>query len=172
MHKAIISTQTFVHCPSCGEQAGRIDHLFDDKQEFRTTWSCDSCGNGYDLLVNGRDHVEIAINNERGANIPCLHVLALRPKPRPVFVVISARDYERKSKPYEGAEYFYNEHTCPTNWTDQIQMLISDGDDDPHGLFEYVESVDLPTDVEDMNEFIHRSFPHLFGISLAKIDKP
>jgi predicted RNA-binding Zn-ribbon protein involved in translation (DUF1610 family) len=163
VHKAVTSTKTFVHCPNCGAQASSIDHLF-AKREFKTTWGCDSCGSYFDLLVDGPDRVEVGINNERGVSVPCLHVLALRPRAHPVFAVISARDYGRKEKPFDGAEYFYNEHTCPTNWTSDIEMLIDDGDGDPHGVFEYVESVDLPPDMspEDMDEFIHKSFPHLF----------
>jgi len=167
MHKAVTSTKTFVHCPNCGEQAGSIDHLFEYGREFKATWGCDSCGSSYDLLVDGRERVEVGINNARGAAVPCLHVLALRPKPYPVFAVISAKDYGRegqdKAEPFASAEYFYNEHTCPTNWTGDIEMLIAKGDGDPHGLFEYVESIDLPPDV-DVEEFIHRSFPHLFEV--------
>jgi hypothetical protein len=36
--------------------------------------------------------------------------------------------------------YFYNEHTCPTNFSG-FTMISCDGDHDPHGIFEFVESV-------------------------------
>ena len=165
LHKAVTSTKTFVHCPNCGAVAGQVDHLFAVGREVKTRWGCETCGVDYDLVVDGPDRIEVAISHERGVSVPCLHVLVLRPRLHPVFVVISARDYNRKDTPFEGAKYFYNEHTCPTNWTADIEMLVADGDGDPHGLFEYVESVDLPPGLEDqgMDDFIVKSFPHLFG---------
>lgn len=168
MHKAITSTETmtYVHCPSCGARAGRIDHLFGDGRRVDTRWSCGECGNGYKLTVDGPGSVQVEIDNSQGVNVPCLHVLVLEPRSTPVYAIIKAIDYGRgcgDKEPFDGAEYFYDEHTCPTNWTGDIEMLVADGDGDPHGLFRYVESIDLPPGVDDVDAFIETSLPHLFG---------
>jgi len=37
------------------------------------------------------------------------------------------------------SEYFYNEHTCPTNFLRHVIRIIdAEGDDDPHGIFQFV----------------------------------
>lgn len=38
--------------------------------------------------------------------------------------------------------YFYNQHTCPTNWIGEIVEIIFKGDRDPHGVFEFVSVED------------------------------
>ena len=38
-------------------------------------------------------------------------------------------------------EYFYNEHTCPTNYmTEVVKVISEDGNEDPHGIFAYVKT--------------------------------
>lgn len=39
-------------------------------------------------------------------------------------------------------DYFYTEHTCPTNFIGgDVVMMCMDGDDDPHGCFDHVRSI-------------------------------
>ena len=48
----------------------------------------------------------------------------------------------------ELAEFYYEEHSCPTNWL-KPEMVYHDGDSDPHGLIEFVSRKDadaLPPD--------------------------
>jgi hypothetical protein len=170
MHKARVSAETkhYVHCPNCGARAGQIDHMA--KGEWRgrdTRWSCDACGVPYGLQVNSLEDVKVETVADKGINVPCLHLLMLAPQPTPVYVVVKSHDYGRggrdNKKPFSGLEYFYNEHTCPTNWTDQIEMIVHNGDGDPHGLFQYVSSVDLPQEEpDDLDEFIQSAFPDIF----------
>ena len=42
--------------------------------------------------------------------------------------------------------YFYNEHTCPTNYMDCVEAIIYEKDADPHGVFEWVATIDKPED--------------------------
>jgi hypothetical protein len=39
------------------------------------------------------------------------------------------------------ARYFYDEHTCPTNFMGEVEKVIdpADGDEDPHGIFAFVK---------------------------------
>jgi len=61
-------------------------------------------------------------------------------------------------------EFYYNEHTCPTNYLRDVVEVIADGEVDPHGCFKFVTSVPkrLPEDkngihvtpsVEQLEEF-------------------
>jgi ribosomal protein S27AE len=170
LQTARTSTATYVHCPNCGERAGRVDHLFAAKTETR--WVCGNCHCPYDVAVNGPDDIRVGINQTEPMAVPCVHVLVLRPRATPVFAVVRAHDYGRKSVPFANAEYFYNEHTCPTNWTPDIEMLVEDGDGDPHGLFEYVTSADIPADAgEDLEQAIAKLFPWLFDRDAAQPPK-
>lgn len=38
----------------------------------------------------------------------------------------------------EHQRYYYNEHTCPTNWFRNVEEIIFQKDKDPHGVFEFV----------------------------------
>ena len=49
------------------------------------------------------------------------------------------------------AQYFYEEHTCPTNWL-RIPMISVAGNHDPHGLFEFVDAVWMMDEYEVLGE--------------------
>ena len=47
--------------------------------------------------------------------------------------------------------YFYEEHTCPTNFC-RVEAIFTPTDNDPHEVFEYVRSVWMPKRyIEDSN---------------------
>ena len=54
--------------------------------------------------------------------------------------------------------YFYNEHTCPTNYMGDVEAVIYEKDADPHGVFEWVATIDKP---EDFEEGLPREFNEL-----------
>lgn len=66
--------------------------------------------------------------------------------------------------------YFYEEHTCPTNFI-RIPLIVENGDMDPHGVFEFVDAVWMTDEylmaVESggEHEYLARVFPQL-GINL------
>lgn len=70
----------------------------------------------------------------------------------------------------EGDEYFYEESTCPTNFI-RIPMIFHDGDSDPHGLFEHVETVwmmdEYPGENPGVEEYLAEVFPQLTRPSTA-----
>lgn len=45
----------------------------------------------------------------------------------------------------DSQRYFYDEHSCPTNYV-QAAMISHDGDHDPHGVFDLVDIVWMTTE--------------------------
>jgi hypothetical protein len=58
--------------------------------------------------------------------------------------------------------FFYEEHTCPTNFI-RIPMICQGGDTDPHGVFEFVDAVWMMDeyDSEEASEYLAEVFPQL-----------
>lgn len=69
----------------------------------------------------------------------------------------------------EKAAYFYEEHTCPTNFI-RIPMIFHNGDQDPHGVFDFVEAVWMtPEYLEAMengweDDYLAAVFPQLTAV--------
>lgn len=62
------------------------------------------------------------------------------------------------------ASYFYNEHTCPTNFI-RCEAIVHDGNIDEHGVFTYVRSLWMTKNYAEDNEgWIAKNFPEL-GVS-------
>ena len=69
------------------------------------------------------------------------------------------------------SSYYYNEGTCPINFAGGFDMIIKDGDPDPHGVFEFVDAVfmtpQFPTDKWDSEydcdllSWLQMAFPQL-----------
>ena len=82
-----------------------------------------------------------------------LNLLALEPHDRLIyFVVAGMRYHERPGDDVDSSRYFYEEHSCPTNWISKTVMISVDGDTDPHGFLTFVRSVPMPTMPGDPNE--------------------
>lgn len=46
------------------------------------------------------------------------------------------------------SSFYYESHSCPTNWIGDAVMISLNGDTDPHGFLRYVREVDRP-DIPD-----------------------
>ncbi len=60
-------------------------------------------------------------------------------------------------------KYFYEQHTCPTNFI-RIPLIAVNGDTDPHGIFEFVESVWMMSVYDGLNDkasYLCEVFPQL-----------
>lgn len=55
-----------------------------------------------------------------------------------------SNDTEEETQSHE--VYFFEEHSCPTNWLRDIVAVIEDGDCDPHGIFDVIRSIHIPDD--------------------------
>jgi ribosomal protein L37AE/L43A len=175
----VTETKTYFNCPNCGERStSSIDHIIEyldkpdwkqaiqDRHQYPTfgPWSCSHCGVGTRGTVYSKDNIALQITEE--TSVKCWDLLVLPPQKHAVYFIVDAKDYGRggkgKSVPFEGKEYYYNEHTCPTNWIGQVERIISEHDEDPHGLFEYVESMDKDESIGDEELNWQEIFPQCF----------
>jgi hypothetical protein len=137
-------TITYAVCPTCGQDAGVVDHLLGS--HTHTTWYCDACGRAYSLQFHPDG--QVGITAMRDAKIETTDVLVLPPQAQPVYFVVRGMRFSHNPDPDGAKQFFYEEHSCPTNWL-HPEMVYCDGDADPHGLLKFVSSTDssmLPPD--------------------------
>jgi len=61
----------------------------------------------------------------------------------------------------ESQRYFYDEHSCPTNYV-PVALISHNGDHDPHGVFDLVDAVWMTTDYDANDDnWIVAAFPQL-----------
>lgn len=129
----IIETHQFAQCAHCDFNLGCIDNLI-NKISFETCWYCDKCGKQTDLkFSNGKletRQFEGLARKEIAVFLKC----------GKVGLIVRGADYGRG---YDNIIYYYNEHTCPTNYiTNVVKILdLENFDTDPHGIFEFVSAV-------------------------------
>lgn len=139
----VTETKVYVDCPSCNRRAGRIDHLFDRLTNNQSVsfgdWYCDNCGCAYSGVLHTENTVELKIS-EGKQRTGTYDLLVIKPRSHPLYIVVKSNlyDWDRTG---EGKAYWYDEHTCPTNWTRDIKALICREDPDPHGVAEFVTFV-------------------------------
>lgn len=132
-------------CPKCGKHEFSYGHL-SESSSFGP-WYCDHCGQGWlgKVTETGVDIVEYKHSVQR---ILCLLKFApeLSDTSNPVHIIIPSRtacdgDLDKS--------YYFDEHTCPWNY---LRFNIRHGaDTDPHGIFEFVESVPAPDGWQDLS---------------------
>lgn len=117
-----------VCCPICNKP-NRIDHL---KKGDHLIWWCD-CGQQYewDYLLDGS--LDVRSTGKKKSKYQSL----LKMRPVKELMLIVDVDYSEDGD----LEYWFNEHTCPTNFTKDIHTIVADGDFDPHGIFEHVKTI-------------------------------
>lgn len=137
-------TKTYAVCPTCGKDAGQVDHLLGKKT--RTWWYCDHCGHRYGLEFFADGTVNITA--DKGRKITTIDVLKLAPQSKPVYFVVEGMRFEGDGNGHDTQEemlehkrFYYEEHSCPTNWLEPVMMYF-DRDADPHGVIEFVTTRD------------------------------
>lgn len=133
--------QLHIPCPSCTEGRWRADQLTIGQS---TTWSCSECSNQARIRRIADDEFETVPTGRK--DTPITVTLRSMTEP-PITVKVNAWKYAHsqdlsKEEFEEGARYFYDEHTCPTNWLRDIKQIEFKGDTDPHGVFEFVSVED------------------------------
>ena len=132
-------------CRACGELA------FDFHEGLHSVetvyyWVCDHCGTQMEIAFadDGRTC------EQRPTGRRCENTLAL----------FEVRGFPAMRFVYQGFawdgdldhEYFYNEHTCPTNIL-RCEEIFIDGEIDPHGAFRLIREVLITgPDAMDRNE--------------------
>lgn len=151
----IAVTKHYAQCPHCDDNTGdTIDHLLQQLEAGKTVkagpWSCGNCGLPYEVVSeNGALTIRKSEAKYASKTIKTWDLLELTTQEgKRVRLLLNQKRWERNGEvicPQEvedHKEYYYNEHTCPTNWTGSIFAVIEEDDEDPHGVFQFVASVD------------------------------
>jgi hypothetical protein len=148
-----IETKHYALCPSCGKGRHFYGHLIDrfhDGFSFGP-WACDECGFFADFRCVGLEESDLRIKpSTTRAPLVRKYVLLQRGELRLVVETEIATDWDEDNE-----AYLFDSHTCPTNYIgDVVAILLGTGEDcdsDPHGVFEYVCSVEKPAEFDDLN---------------------
>ena len=131
----------YIPCPSCTDGFWRADQL---KMGQPTTWSCDQCNNQAHILRVSDEDFQTVPTGKKETPITVILQSVTEPK---IIVRVNAWKYAHsqdlpQDEFVENERYFYNQHTCPTNWLRDIEQIEFEGDKDPHGVFEFVSVED------------------------------
>jgi predicted RNA-binding Zn-ribbon protein involved in translation (DUF1610 family) len=144
--KSETKTETSIICPNCGEDSGIKVDVY-KKLGLPYTFlsgTCESCGREYSkVTINSLSDVEVELKDTFSVDQYVL--LKMEPQKNPVYIVIKAKDFGRggDAKDDDSKRYYYEEHSCPINYLGVV-LIAEGGDTDPHGIFEYVRSLDCP----------------------------
>jgi len=150
-------TKTYMICQHCGFHTNAsIDHL-EAGQEVGP-WYCEDCGCGFKVIANGVDSVAIKTDDKF---VKTFDLLVLDPQLKPVYFVMSGKAYMDIDE--DQRRYYYEEHSCPTNWIGDAEMIAIDGNTDPHGILRYIRSVNRTCHYSDAENVILDEFPEIIG---------
>lgn len=125
-------TKNFAVCPHCDATDSPVDHLLPGQSAG--PWYCDSCGKAYTLKV-GLDGL-VAITPTDAWKVETLDVLILHPQPKPLIFAVPGMRFNGNKELVDHKHYYYEEHSCPTNWL-RPDFMYYDGDTDPHGVIRF-----------------------------------
>ena len=142
MIQANINTKHFLVCPNCGEDISSVDHL---PNRFQGRWSCSSCDKSFNFEFTRVDDCIVIMLEEAKEHAKKV-LITLRSDAKPITLKVQGRVYSDRNGNFDSEEeqiedkrYYYDEHTCPINYLDQVVKIIDgNGDDDPHGVFKFV----------------------------------
>ena len=143
-------TRHHIHCPHCNEIGSYVDHLLNRNTTFGP-WYCDKCGKALEgKVVDGLVFVE---KSNKSSN-DCIVILRMMDhEGNYVYMAVRGISLDQIG-PNEFIynqhhRYFYEEHTCPTNWLNESLEVFYQYSDcyeaDPHGIAEYIGTLGLPS---------------------------
>jgi|SRR6185437_4520994 len=151
----ITEVKNFVECPHCNKSKNSVGHLFSENKEISFgPWYCAECGNAFRGVVKGKDVFLEKMSERKDSAIVFL---------RSGNILLAVKGmYFNGELDVDNSRYFYEEHTCPTNYLKDVEMVIDlkNGDTDPHGIFEFVGVIpyqDLDG-VEDLRSLLPSGF--------------
>lgn len=135
-------TKTYLCCAKCGGDVGTIDHLA-TYESLSTGWSCKACGVKNEFVVSGGVIISQTIKENPDFTYKSLSLLQVRGTEPPVRFLVegiyTTKDTSGKLtiEDLNNKRYYYNEHTCPTNWLG-VEKVELEGDLDPHEAFQFL----------------------------------
>lgn len=137
--KTFTKPDRYILCPACNKDENVVSHL---PIGTKTAWYCDKCGAHFRLHVLPDNEVECEVIPDDSYVRRLVTLRSSGP------VTIKLDTFSMLRNPHSDvpdsdevyyAKYYYDEHTCPTNFTDRIVKVIDEtGDEDPHGVFQFV----------------------------------
>jgi hypothetical protein len=173
-------TRLFSQCPHCDEPDQDVTHYIDRTHITAIgPFLCKHCTRFYKGTINRSGPPVFCFEACEGDVQPTWDLLSLDlANGKTMFFVVPGSIY--KSKPGESItaeqrglqEFVYESKMCPSDWLEP-EAIICDGDDDPHGVIKYVDSVPRTSpylltegdmsDYEDQPvQHVRDLFPHLF----------
>lgn len=151
-----IEIKRYVKCPACNEAAG---HLYEELKDGTYKWYCD-CGNQYSFEYKDGNVLKV---ESTGNFFAKTRILLANDD---IALIIKGNRYftEGRLTDDEHDRYYYDEHTCPTNYMrDVIEVIdLRSMDTDPHGVFRYIKTIE--NDEEHVD-------PELFGMAFYDLLK-
>lgn len=153
--QALTETQTslFYLCPHCNTRSSDMRYYIPDAQKAQCGYrqlikhGCDNCYMMQNVRVYADGRIELEDLGEKTTWQKCFVLLESNNNGEPIFLLL---DTNRHVNPDESEEerrahsrFHYNEHTCPTNWTQRIEQINFEGEPDPHGVFVFRDEVSL-----------------------------
>lgn len=140
--ETVVETKTYIVCPHCKEDKTLVSHLFQEAERWKTfgTWYCDKCGGSYKgCLKNGQVYVEKLTQTYKRT---CVFL-----KKDNMILIVKGGQHSNLEN---NDRYFYEEHTCPTNYLKSVEVIVDTNREntDPHGIFEYLGTIPY----QDFNE--------------------
>ena len=132
-------------CTNCNNHEFTITHLMNKKWKGNFgPWHCDNCGVSFNgEFRNKKLYIERANSTIKKDTLVCL-------KKDNIYLIVKGICLDDS---IEHDEYHYEEKTCPTNYLSRVMVIIDaeDGDTDPHGIFEYVETIPYDEKIDEMS---------------------
>lgn len=166
---AITSTKTYLHCPHCEKRTNSaVDHIGPDENMDKISsfgpWYCNHCGGSYRGQFTKDGTIELLLLEDKRIETRDLVMIPANLQ-HPVYMILKGARYTENEgtdammgKDPNDRTFFYETHSCPTNWIPNIDKMIYDGDTDPHGVIEFVRGVDVSKINDGDEEFdIHRA---------------
>jgi len=155
MQNAVAVTVWRPICPHCGKDSHvSLEGRFNSQPKDDAMYGCEcrACHKNFDVVWS-HEKQELTLPPRTTNNaIPILILVSLetfdRQARKRLYLVVKSDRYGdpdaviNHQEEWEHRRYFYEEHTCPTNFVRVKQFLI-DGDDDPHGIFEFHDFADM-----------------------------
>jgi hypothetical protein len=149
--KAKLITKRYIVCPQCSKDSGSsADHLINDAIRIDAPysfgpWGCNCCKKQFKGTIDQVGNIEIE-TVEGGEEVATLTLMVLPPLKHPMYFIVRSKVWADKDGKIDlDKSYFYDIHTCPTNWIGDVGKIVVNGDDDPHGAFLHVRTIIRPT---------------------------
>lgn len=135
---AKLITRNYLSCPKCGQRGYCVDHRV--KPGESTTWTedCDACDQKFQYTLSADGLLTYEERPQDRIGMLCL--LEYHNNKVPLRLVVKSKAYKHNGDYDFDKSYYFEEHTCPTNFFDVV-VICDAGDLDPHGVFQLVRSI-------------------------------